>query len=59
MNNELILNLQHLENEMKRVALTMLSRDDDAESKKHAHELYGASETVRQWISVLEEGDNG
>jgi len=53
MNNELILDLQRLEIDMKRIALRMLDIDDLL-TKQHAHELYGASEIVYQWIRELE-----
>jgi hypothetical protein len=52
MNNQLILDLQQLEIDMKCIALKMMNSGEDA--KKHAIELYGASEIVDQWIKELE-----
>jgi hypothetical protein len=52
MNNELILDLQQMEIDMKRIALKMMNSGEEA--KKHAAELYGASEIVDQWIKELE-----
>jgi hypothetical protein len=52
MNNELILDLQQLDIEMKRISLKMLKCGEEA--NKHAIELYNASEIVYQWIKELE-----
>jgi hypothetical protein len=52
MNNELILDLQQLEIDMKRISLKMLISGEEAQ--KHATELYSASEIIHQWIEELE-----